>query len=240
MDLYDYVLCMYEKGFDVYKRDGRDVATESIPYEDIVCIRQGENLLAGVITLFRKDSAFEFAYNTVSSDIITKVVGLIRERYTGEMQSFESEGAVPQEKQLDFYFSNLARQERERNPDNILLAFQPRVHFRGLKEGRLRKIMHVLTSKVLLESLHYCDGRELKIITRGQDFKYLEQPVYGVECRYIPVRNLKSVGMVERAAHSALVIRQIKTDGAGFSVYFSPENPTAYNYGELERRYCRA
>lgn len=82
MNLYDYVLNMYENDFDIFRRDDESVIQNNFKYTDIFCIKISEILLDSTLMVFTKEYIYKFSYNTVSADVIRRIVRTIRDRYT--------------------------------------------------------------------------------------------------------------------------------------------------------------
>ena len=92
-----------------------------------------------------------------------------------------------------------------------------------------RRLLVRLADKRLLESMHFSDGRELRIVTRGSAYAYRWEGVYGLETTYIPTGNVHSVEWRASAVtgRTALVVG---TDGAEGTFLFMAANPTIEPY----------
>ncbi len=237
MNLYDYVLTMYENNFDIMKREDDNVITDCFSYHEILSIRHHEALLNGNLSLYSKNSVYEFSYSTVSSNLIKKAVEIIRRRYLTNNRNIKEripEAAHPEKDVFNFYFESIIMQEKQKNPDNILFAYQPRTRLSRQKENFFVKALNIITAKQLLESLHFCDGSELKIINRGRNFKYLSFPIYGREDLYIPLDNLKSVASSTDIKDQSLKNIFISIEGEDFLTIFTSDNNVSANYGAFE------
>lgn len=192
-NLYDYVINMYDTDFDIFKREEKNVTSQSFKYTDVVCLRHKEILLHGELLLMTRSSTYSFNYNTVSSDIIKQLIAIIRARYNPNAKTITLPGLSPAQKnELDFYFTNLIANEERINPDNKLVFCQKRESLNTLDKNILKKLFYSITSYELLESLHFFDGAELKIIGKGGLFKTIVHPDYGKEDIYLPVKQISS------------------------------------------------
>jgi hypothetical protein len=95
MDLYDYLVCLYEDGLVVMQRAGQqrgdrrragqersgdEVRVETVRYQDVQYVAVGQDLLRGNVHLGLPDRPFDLPYNTVSGDLMWRAVHLIRQR----------------------------------------------------------------------------------------------------------------------------------------------------------------
>jgi hypothetical protein len=193
MDLYDYVVALYEEDIVVLRRVGREVRSETCRYQDVRSIRVGHCLLRGDIHLGLADGrSVELAYNTVAEAIMLRLVELVRERYRREPTHTpgDVDPEVP-EGSLSFYFDRLLGRLRHPGSRLHLLASQGTKLVGARSMGRLRRLVYRVADKRLLESLHLSDGRELTIIDRGQRYAYRWEAVeYAVETTYLPVAGI--------------------------------------------------
>jgi hypothetical protein len=230
MDLYDYLVCLYDDDLVVLQRAGQDVRSETCRYGDVQHLRVTRDLLRGNIHLGLPGRPFDLPYNTVSNDLMVRLVDLIRQRYGRQPGQAPpgTESDVPQG-ELSFYFERLIATEREQHPGIRLLAAQPTVPVGSIGMTAARRFLFRIAGGNLLESMHLADGRELKIIGRSQAYAYRWQPIYGSETSYIPIANLRGVAWHDDPKHAAtnLVLRT----GGGASVHvFARDNPSIESY----------
>ena len=87
MDLYDYLVCLYEDDLTVMQRVGHEVRTETVRYQDVQYLRVSQDLLRGCLHLGLPGRPFELPYNTVSEALMERAVGLVRARYAGQTRT---------------------------------------------------------------------------------------------------------------------------------------------------------
>lgn len=256
MDLYDYLVCLYEDGLVVMQRADQQrrsqqrsvdgVRVEMVRYQDVQYVGVSQDLLRGNVHLGLPGRPFELPYNTVSEDLMWRAVDLIRDRYakpasqaiaSREPQAVPGPGRraitdpEPQvgEDVLSFYFDRLLADERRRSPDQRLLAAQAT---RAVADGDvhpIRRLFFSIASMRLLESMHLTDGHELKIIDRGAMHAYRWQAVYGVRTTFVPLANLRGVRWREDDAHATTVL-DLATSGGSIEQVFSRDNPMLERY----------
>ena len=81
MDLYDYLVSLYDDELVVLRRVGREVSTDSCRLRDVQHLRVTRCLLRGNIHLGLPGRPHDLPYNTVSDDLMLRLVDLIRRRY---------------------------------------------------------------------------------------------------------------------------------------------------------------
>ena len=80
MDLYDYLVSLYGTPCR-HAACGREVRVETLRYEDVQYLRVEQDLLRGNVHLGLPGGPFDLPYNTVSDDLMRRVVDVIRQRY---------------------------------------------------------------------------------------------------------------------------------------------------------------
>lgn len=190
MDLYDYMVSLYEEELVVLERVEQGVRERRIAYRDVQYMRIGEELLRGGLALGVPGDRYELPYNTVSNELMGRVAGVIRERYLGTDDAPTDLPAAPHADGLSFYFERLLRKERETEAPATLLLAQPDLALGLLETSALRRVLFGLVDKRLLESVHICDGQELRILDRGRPLAYRWQSTYGRHETMIPLANI--------------------------------------------------
>ncbi len=259
MDLYDYLVCLYEDGLTVLQRveqprSGTEVRIETVRYQDVKYLRVSQDLLRGNVHLGLPDRPFDLPYNTVSGDLMWRAVDLIRQRYASpEAQATASPGpqaapdarrqAIPGpdlqvgEDVLSFYFDRLLADERRHSPNGRLLAAQATVPVADGDVHPLRRLLFSIASKRLLESMHLTDGRELKIIDRGASVRL---PMAGGLRRqdHLPATRQpawRCAGVRTRRTRPAC--SSWRTSGASIEQVFSRDNPSLERYAAFLSAY---
>ena len=72
MDLYDYVVALYEDRILVLKREDGTVLEKQIPLKEFKGVRIYQNLLKGGYTIFSARGSISFPFNSVSLDLFQK------------------------------------------------------------------------------------------------------------------------------------------------------------------------
>jgi hypothetical protein len=233
MDLYDHVICLYEDDMVVLQRVGQGVRSETCRYRDVQYLRVARSLLRGDLHLGLPGRTFDIRYNTVSDDLLLRVVDVIRQRYGGE----RGEAPLATEPEvaaagLSFYFNGLLASERQQPTGMRLIAAQPTIPVRSRGMSAARNFLLGVAGKRLLESVHFADGRELKIVSRGRAYAYRWGAVYDVDTCYIPLVNVVSIAWHADAKNAATDLA-LRTSGGASVHVFSCDNPSLESYGRF-------
>ncbi len=238
MDLYDYMVSLYEDDMVILERTERDVRTTTITYRDIRLLRVREDLLRGNIHLGLAERPFDLPYNTVSNEVMRRFAGLIRDRYGVHAQEpiQPSEPTEPitlphtaKIDRLSFYFEGLLGIMRNEGSAFRPLAAQTDIQLGSLETSVLRKVLFGVVDKRLLESLHLSDGRELWVIDRGRPYAYRWQTVYGREETFMPLANITTVTW-DNVRDDTLTTLSISTEGGTPSWAFTTDNASLVTY----------
>ena len=232
MDLYDYVVSLYEQDMLVLERVEHEVQVHTIRYRDVQHLSLREELLRGTVRLGIAAGGYELPYNTVSGEVMQRLVDLIRERYLPQEDPLPIELEPVSATELSFYFERLLRDELAGDSGMQPVATQADTAMGALEESLTRRFLFGLVAKRLLESLHLSDGRELRVIDRGQPYAYRWQSVYGRAETWIPLANITAVdwdwGPDE--ADSSTVTVTVSTGAGDLSWVFTPNNATLGSY----------
>ncbi len=235
MDLYDYVVSLYEHDLVILERIETEVRSETIAYGDIKHVSLREDLLRGTLHLGVPDSPYDLAYNTVSNDVMRPLVDVIVERYRPAGADTVVDLPVPGSLgELSFYLERLLKDEREQGSAMLPLAAQPETGFRSIERGQLRRLLFGIVDKRLLESVHFSDGHQLRIVDRGQPFAYRWQSVYSRRETLIPLANISDVTWLDTGDRTTTTL-VVRTGGGDNSWVFTTGNESVEAYrGWLE------
>jgi hypothetical protein len=230
MDLYDCVVSLYEAEMVVLERLDGAVRERVIAYHDIHYLSIHEELLRGRLNLGIPRNPCSLHYNAVSKDIMARVAELIRTRQRAGHGPAADLPAEPEHNGLSFYFERLLRDERAAEGQATLLAAQPQVALGGFEPSLARRLLFGVVDKRLLESIHLCDGRDLRIIDRGRPFAFRWQTVYGRRETIIPLSNVIAVEWDEETGDGATAALMVGTEGGHETWGFARDNHGARAY----------
>lgn len=232
MDLYDYLVSLYEEDLIVLERIGHEVESRTIRYRDVHHLSIRDELLRGIVHMGVPDGRYDLPYNAVSGEIMRRLAGIIRERHLSEPASASVETESVETTELSFYFERLLREEQEGESGMVPVAAQTDTPMGALEASVLRRFLFGVMDKRLMESLHLSDGRELRILDRGRDYAYRWHSVYGRRETWIPLANITAVewDWGPDDADAAPVTVTVRTAAGDLPWTFTPNNPTLGHY----------
>lgn len=229
MDLYDYLVSLYEEELVILERVDHSVRSQTIPYRDVRHLILRDALLQGSLHLAMPGRAYDLPFSTVSRDVMVRVVDLIRERYVPAGE--ERPDIAPVEvRGLSFYFEGLLSEMRASGTDMQPVAAQADTPMHIHERATWRRLLFGIVDKRLLESVHLTDGRELEIISRGQHYAYRWQAIYGRHVSFIPIAHLERVEWQDEGPGSAIIRLTLGTGGGSCEYRFTLDNPTLDAY----------
>ena len=77
----------------------------------------------------------------------------------------------------------------------------------------------------MTECIHGTDGRELRIVGRGRNWRYRWQAVYSKETLYVPLANLTQVDRRQDSGSQNSEAWEFKTAATGHERVFDADNP---------------
>jgi hypothetical protein len=231
MNLYDYLVTLYKTDIVILERVGEEVREHVLSYVEIQYLSLREELLKGTLQVGLPGRVFDLPFNTTSAATMQRLTDMVRARYAAAERLVTVDsgapGAVPG---LSYFFDNLLTEELARQPRFQFLAAQPDAAVADLETNALRKFVVGAMDKTLMESLHFCYGRELKVISRGRTFKYRWQNIYGTARTTVPVGDVTGVRWEGDGSNAAVVHLQIETRAGGLSYGFLADNPLVEGY----------
>lgn len=234
MHLYDYMLTLYAGDLVILQRAGEDdVIARTCAYDDVQWLRLGKDLLTGNLHLGLRGQAYDLPFNAVSHELMGRVVDLIRGRYLppGAPPARVARAPLP-EGRLSFLFTSLLEGALEKDPPSwLLLAAQPETALgAALAPLNWRSLLFGLLDWRLTEALHFCNGRELQIYSRGKPYRYRRQKVYALDTTYVPLAAIRSTAVSADPALGVVANLLLQTAGGSISYPFMSDNPALATY----------
>ena len=233
MDLYDYVIGLYEDRIYILERLEKDVKETTIPYDEIEGLENFVDILIGRFTIFLNDGKVIIPYNAVSEQIIDRMIKIIRDRYIGKSyQKLHSPYDHDKEKNSieEVLYINLLDQMRAGNETFDIIVVQPSVTLHRIKKGLREKVLQFLYSEKLLGTLHLASKSEILVISRGKPFKTRTDVILSHSHFYIPIEKLQSIALEKDDCFDGLQRFYMKTNGHTFMFYFDESNEAAKDY----------
>jgi hypothetical protein len=231
MDLYDYVIGLYENRIYILERLENDVKETKILYDEIEGLENFVDFLSGKLTIFLNDRKVIIPYNAVSEQIINSMIKIIRDRYIGKSyQKLHSPYDGEKSNIKEMLYMNLLNQMRVNSETFDIVVIQPSVMLQKNKKGISQKILQFLYGKKLLSSLHLANEAEILVISRGKPFKTRTDVIYSHSHIYIPIEKLQSIILEKDDYFDNLQRLYMKTNKHTFMFYFDESNKESKDY----------
>ncbi len=231
MDLYDYVIGLYENRIYILERLENDVKETNILYDEIEGLENFVDFLSGRLTLFLNDRKVIIPYNAVSEQIINSMIRIIRDRYIGKSyQKLHSPYDGEKNNIKEMLYINLLNQMRINSETFDIIVIQPSVMLQKDKKGIGQKVLQFLYGKKLLGSLHLANESEILVISRGKPFKTRTDAIYSHSHIYIPIEKLQDIILEKDDYFDNLQRLYMKTNKHTFMFYFDESNKESKDY----------
>lgn len=225
MDLYDIVLSLGPEKLTVLRRSGTRYDFRDLPYPEIQGITEYVNLLDGRLTLATDGGDVEIPFNASSSEVVTHLVQLLRERYltTGGEAHARRESrrsAVPDvERELQIMYRRVAHE-----PVDQLLATQHRRHLVARDASTVGRLVARAWPTWLLSSVFVLSPRELQVLHRGRPYQTGYKPVRALARTLVPLDRV--TGVESRPSSMYDGVTKLVVRAGAVTHEFAVENPT--------------
>lgn len=226
MDLYEYLIGATDTQLHIFRKAGKRVAAESVDFKDIVAIKDVHALLKGELILYTRGEPVVIGYNTVSEDVILKLINIIESRISGGNRSVSMEGMPAKHDpgrpdSIDMLFVNLLGKLKESSPDINLVAFQPNMDIK-----RTRYIKEKLQLKACTPSklAFLTNDRELIVILRELPGRKRSKEPLDYTYLYVPYRNIEWAQACIFDEQQSLSIMELGAGGRTFGFIFEYGN----------------
>ncbi len=235
MDLYDYVIGLYEDHIYILERLEKDVKETVISYAEMEALENFVDVLTGKFTIFLHDRKVIIPYNAVSREIINRMMRIIRDRYTVKSyQRLASPYDCDSEKSriTETRYRNLLNELREEKENFDITVIQPSVMLHTMNGGIRQKVLQYLYSERLLGSIYLANQSEVLVISRGTPFKTRKDVI---SCNshshlYIPIEKLQNILFQNDDRFDNLQKLSMITNNYTFLFYFDDSNKESQDF----------
>lgn len=237
MDLYDYLVGAYDTYLHIYKRAGKSVDEQKIDYRDIVAVRDVHALLRGELILFTPGGQVSLVYNTVSEDVVLKLINIIEDKISGAarniaMESLPVEYVPGNDDYLEILFINLFNKLKETKPGVNLVALQPLI---DIKRTRSLKISMEEKACAPSKLAFITNEKELIVLIKELPELKRQKHTYVYSYLYVPYQNIAWAAASLLDEEQALSVMELNAGGRTFSFIIESANAGVY---ELCNRLC--
>ncbi len=237
MDLYDYLIGAYDAYLHILKRNGKSVTEEKIYYSDIYAIKDMHALLKGELILFVSSGITNIIYNTVSEEVILKLINVIENKLNGykqkiKMDSIEIENTLRITGSLDFLFINLSNKLKRINPAVNLAAYQPNIII-NRKSPELKEQLKYKKC-IISKTAFLSNDNELIILEQEISKRRKGKEELDYSYLYIPYKNITGAKMYRFDREQDLSSMEICAGNQRFTYIFENRNKHILNvYNKL-------
>ena len=202
MDLYDYVVALYEDRLLVLKREGDTVLEKQIPLKEFKGVRIYQNLLKGGYTIFSARGSISFPFNSVSLDLFQKLTNLSLERVKPQGRDI-SNLPVTETAPESMLLINMLHDVEMKLPGVRVGAVQKSadVHRKGATQNMIERM---LWGEMNPEALHLYTDRYLIVLENGVFPNHVGMQEFGYTQTIIPLSCIDGIEVAHSEEYSLL------------------------------------
>lgn len=219
MDLYDYVIALFDTQIYMMKRNGKKVTEQTIAYSDIQAVQYLNDLLFAQMRFYTSQGNVVINYNAVSTHIIKKMAVVLSHKLSSDNPPILNLRALPYSVEtIDFLYATLIGKIEQLNADATFVAYQPNVPYNEKKtlniwrrrKRQLRGAAFVISEKALV------------VIKRVKDIRNMKTPDLSYSFLHLPYQNIKDMRISKYRAQ----IRKLRiiTANHEFPILFTDKN----------------
>ena len=235
MDLYDYVIGMYGTYGYILRRKDKEIEEIKFSYDQVVSIENYRDLLLGLLTIHLPNDDIIIRYNTVSEDIILKLVKIIRDRYAQKKyDKIPIKNKIEALEISERFYENIINKMNSDGDSFDIMAFQPAVKASNGRNNLFQKLLRHMRPKLLLSTVHLCSSRELLVIDKGRPIRYLKETAYSYRFTFISLEKIYNIKFERCEKYDEIKIVYISTGRSSYKFYFDEKNENLiYFYKKL-------
>ena len=195
MHLYDKIVSIFNDHILILKRDNDDVITTKLFLSDIKYIARTECLLLGKISFFTADNTVDINYNTVSYELITSFLAIVRSLQPKSKILLPLDAIQYNYDNIDTLYYNLLKGMKITEPDNILIAIQPSFKIKIPCNFWKNLLNYISNTTVFTSAIFIKNSDELIIIDRSTQVKGEADTTYSYTFTYIPLDKISSISI---------------------------------------------
>ena len=233
MDLYDYVVALYEDRLLVLKREGGTVLEKQIPLKEFKGVRIYQNLLKGGYTIFSARGSISFPFNSVSLDLFRKLTNLVLERVKSQVRDISSL-PVTETAPESMLLINMLHDTEMKLPDIRVGAVQKSadVHRKGATQNMIERM---LWGEMNPEALHLYTDQYLIVFENGIFPNHVGMQDFGYTQTIIPLDRIDGIEVAHSEEYSLLEESRLTLGQDRIAYHFEIDNEeVSAFYNELK------
>ena len=222
MDLYDYVVALYEDRILILKREDGTVLEKQIPLKEFKGVRIYQNLLKGGYTIFSARGSISFPFNSVSLDLFRKLTNLVLERVKSQVRDISSL-PVTETAPESMLLINMLHDTEMKLPDIRVGAVQKSadVHRKGATQNMIERM---LWGEMNPEALHLYTDQYLIVFENGVFPNYVGMQDFGYTQTIIPLDRIDGIEVAHSEEYSLLEESRLTLGQDRIAYHFEIDN----------------
>ena len=233
MDLYDYVVALYEDRILILKREDGTVLEKQIPLKEFKGVRIYQNLLKGGYTIFSARGSISFPFNSVSLDLFRKLTNLVLERVKSQVRDVSSL-PVTETAPESMLLINMLHDTEMKMPDIRVGAVQKSadVHRKGATQNMIERM---LWGEMNPEALHLYTDQYLIVFENGVFPNHVGMQEFGYTQTIIPLDRIDGIEVAHSEEYSLLEESRLTLGQDRIAYHFEIDNEeVSAFYNELK------
>ncbi|MCU0283424.1 MAG: hypothetical protein MUD13_05925 [Candidatus Nanopelagicales bacterium] len=195
MDLYDVVLSVGPDHVTVLTRQGHRFDFRDVPYRDLQGITESVDLLDGRLVLAAEGGDVRVKYNASSNDVMTQLVGLLRERYIEPApapppgtRSASVAGPPDVERELQVLFRRVSHEGPMRTA-----GVQRRHVVLPVRGSSIDRAVARAWPTALQSAIFILSATELQVLHRGRPYRTGFRPIHTLARTLLPLERVAGI-----------------------------------------------
>ena len=222
MDLYDYVVALYEVRLLVLKREDGTVLEKQIPLNEFKGVRIYQNMLKGGYTIFSARGSISFPFNSVSVDLFQRLTNLTLERVKSQGKDISSLPVTETVPQSMLLF-NMLHDVQMKIHDIRVGAVQKSadVHRKGATQNMIERM---LWKEMNPEALHLYTDQYLIVFENGVFPNHIGMQEFGYTQTIIPLDRIDGIEVAHSEEYSLLEESRLTLGSDRIAYHFEIDN----------------
>ena len=211
MRLYDAVVSLLADKIILQQIHNKDVEVYDIPFNEVTYLVHINELLDSQIIIVTKKREYVIEYNSVSSDISSNFINMIRDKILTSVPVLDLE-TYQEVKTIDSeLYKNLISNEINDSPVKII-EYQPFIKLSKTNPSPAEKLFNTHNKYELQDTVFLANTKELIVVNRKEAVKKIDKADYGYSRTYLDLTKVKDMRLEDAPEMSHLKMLLIHLD----------------------------
>lgn len=226
MDLYEYVLALYNDRLRILHWQGTRVEEQVIDAKDFAGFRYYNNLLIGACTVFYKDGATSFSFSTVSEDLVKDFFTLALSRFGDGDNAGTDTASLPrtQPQEEAIMLTNQLHYVSMKDPDVSVGAHQQSAVLRRKSGTEVENVANMIWKEMNPEALHLYTDKDLIILEHGSFPNHAGMEDCGYTYTRLMLSRITGIDISDSGSYADLKDCSIRMGSNTITYHFSTGN----------------